>query len=60
MTEVNVCCPYFCTIGCSDTKEHKHIYCEVEDKIIANSDTIFKCISDYNWIECEFFKRADK
>ena len=58
-TETNVCCPYFCTVRCGDTKEHRHIYCKAEDDAIANSETIFKCISDHNWIECEYFKEAN-
>jgi hypothetical protein len=53
--EVNVCCPYFRTIACSDTKEHRHIYCKLQG-MICNSDTTFKCISEYNWIECEAYK----
>jgi hypothetical protein len=56
----NVCCPYFRTIRCEDTEEHRHIYCKSKKCIMANSDTIFKCISDHNWIECEYFKEVDK
>ena len=56
--EINVCCPYFCTVRCGDTKEHRHIFCECGGAIIPNSDTIFKCISNHNWTECEFFKKV--
>lgn len=55
MKEINICCPYFRTIRCSDTKEHRHIICKVTNTLISNSDTIYKCISENNFIDCEYF-----
>jgi len=54
--EINVCCPYFCVIPCGDTKEHAHLGCDAKGGLITNSETMFKCISDYNWVNCEIYK----
>jgi hypothetical protein len=57
LNEINVCCPYFDTRSCGDTDEHLHLYCNGKGKIINNSDTIFKCISNHNWDECPHFPK---
>jgi hypothetical protein len=54
--EINVCCPYFRTMPCGDTKEHRHLFCKIVG-MINNSDTTFKCISDCNWENCEAYKQ---
>ena len=54
--EINVCCPYFRTLPCADTKEHRHMACKLKEDLINNSDTTFKCISNYNWVNCEIYQ----
>lgn len=54
--EINVCCPYFRTLPCADTKEHRHIICKLSRDLITNSETIFKCISNYNWESCAIYQ----
>lgn len=56
MQEINVCCPYFRTIRCGNTKEHRHLYCKVSEQAVANSDTLYKCISNEKWLLCTFYK----
>ncbi len=56
MEEINICCPYFRTIPCGDSKEHRHLVCIADRELIANSDTLYKCISDNRWLLCSFYK----
>ncbi len=56
MEEINICCPYLRTIKCGDTKEHRHLICKAEERLITNSDTLYKCISDSKWVLCSFYK----
>lgn len=56
---VNVCCPYFDTAKCADTAEHKHITCQIK-WLIGNDETVFKCISRFNWLNCETFVKVGK
>jgi hypothetical protein len=58
--EINVCCPHLDIMGCGDTKEHKHVCCSAKGGLINNSDTVFKCISDHNWMDCKLFKKVNK
>lgn len=57
MPEVtNVCCPYFDVLPCGDTVEHQHITCKIKG-LIGNDETVFKCISKFNWDNCECFQK---
>jgi hypothetical protein len=58
--EINVCCPFFDLMDCGDTDEHRHIACRAKGGLINNSETVFKCISDYNWQNCEVFSEVLK
>lgn len=52
MNEVNICCPYFRTVKCSDTKEHRHLICKSSGELITNNDALYKCISDGKFVVC--------
>lgn len=54
---VNVCCPYFSIVSCGDTVDHKHISCAIKG-LIANDETVYKCISRFNWDGCEAFAKG--
>jgi len=56
---VNVCCPYFDVLTCGDIPTHKHITCEIKG-LIGNDETVFKCISRFNWQNCETFNKGGK
>jgi hypothetical protein len=60
LKEINVCCPYFDVIPCGDTNEHGHLGCRAKGGMISNSETVYKCISNHNWIECEQFKKVSR
>jgi len=53
---VNVCCPYFDVLKCAETVDHKHISCSIKG-LIGNDETVFKCISRFNWQNCETFNK---
>ena len=55
MQEINACCPYLRTLKCSDTKEHRHLYCKAEREVVTNSDTLYKCISNNKWVLCSSY-----
>lgn len=55
----NVCCPYLKAIKCSDTKEHKHLFCDyqntIEHVIIDNDWVKVFCISEFT--ACKYYPR---
>lgn len=47
-----VCCPHLRTIGCHDTKEHRHLVCRLSGQPVANEIVKAKCISNVEWVNC--------
>ena len=56
---INVCCPYFDVLKCGDTPNHKHISCQIKG-LVDNTETVYKCISRFNWQNCEAFNKGVK
>ena len=60
--DINICCPYFCLLGCGDTDEHQHIVCEGKSGIddnpaIDNEWAKVHCLSD-PFSLCPYFPRS--
>ncbi len=55
----NVCCPYFRTMKCGDTKEHRHTICRVDNDLFENEYVKLFCISDNDWISCPIWKKKE-
>jgi hypothetical protein len=58
MDDINVCCPHFRTMKCGDTRQHRHLVCKPSGKIIGNSETFYKCISEDNFKICDNYKEV--
>lgn len=55
----NVCCPMLKIVECSDTKEHRHLYCDsqhtIEQVLMDNNWLVSFCISAYK--ECKYYPK---
>lgn len=47
----NVCCPFFQTMVCGDSDDHRHLCCGAQKGLITN-DTAKVCISESDWETC--------
>jgi hypothetical protein len=55
-TEINICCPFFRTMKCGDTREHRHIRCLNQDEMISNDEAAYYCISDEKFLLCPHYE----
>lgn len=57
----NVCCPILKVVKCTDTKEHKHLYCDpyhtVNYGLIDNDWCRIFCINQFK--ECKYFPKGE-
>ncbi len=56
----NVCCPLLKVIKCSDTKEHKHLYCDPQhtiEQVIIDDDWVkVFCIGEF--VQCKYYPKV--
>ena len=58
----NVCCPFLKVQECSDTKEHKHLYCDpyyILNNIIIENDWVkVYCLREF--ANCKYYPRGEE
>ena len=61
MTTENVCCPHLEVVGCADTDEHRHLYCDSQftiKQLVHDNDWVKEfCVGDFK--NCKYFPKSE-